>query len=74
MDRQRGKTLIKSYNGLIVQYIVLCSWQVEIINIFVLDLLLYLAFLKLSLVAGGQVGKSDFNKNPVVSPDLDLDF
>ena len=34
MDRQRGKTLIKSYNGLIVQYIVLCSWQVESINIF----------------------------------------
>jgi len=25
-------------------------------------------------VAGRLVGKSDFNENPVVSPDLDLDF
>ena len=25
-------------------------------------------------VAGWQVGKSDFNESPVVSPDLDLDF
>ena len=25
-------------------------------------------------LAGWVVGKSDFNENPVVSPDLDLDF
>ena len=43
---------------------------------FVLDILLYLAYLKLSRVggwvAGWVVGKSDFNENPVVG--LDLDF
>ena len=43
-----------------------------------MDILLYLAFLKLfrlaGWVAGWLVGKSDFNENPVVSPDLDLDF
>ena len=45
---------------------------------FILEVQLYLASLKLSRVAGwvaGRlVGKSDFNENPVVSPDLDLDF
>ena len=41
---------------------------------------MYLASLKLSRVAGGGgggdwvVGKTDFNENPVVSLDLDLDF
>ena len=41
---------------------------------------MYLASLKLSRVAGWLgvagwvVGKSDFNENPVVSLDLDLDF
>ena len=43
---------------------------------FVLGILLYLASLKLFQVAGGGwlVGESDFNENPVVSLDLDLDF
>ena len=46
----------------------------------VLDILLYLASLKLSRLAGWLgmvgwvVGKSDFNENQVVSLDLDLDF
>ena len=41
-----------------------------------MDILLYLASLKLSRLAGGGwvVGKFDFNENPVVSLDLDLDF
>ena len=39
-----------------------------------MDILLCLAFLKLSRLAGWVVGKSDFNENPVVSLDLDLDF
>ena len=37
---------------------------------FVLEILLYLACLKLFPMAG----KSDFNENPVVSQDSDLDF
>ena len=43
---------------------------------FVLGVLLHLASLKLSRVAGlrGVVRKSDFNENPVVSLDLDYDF
>ena len=45
---------------------------------FCLDICLYLATLKLSQgclgVAGGVVGKSDFNENPIISLDLDLDF
>ena len=38
-----------------------------------MGILLYLASLKFSQ-GGWVVGKSDFNENPVVSPDLDLDF
>ena len=47
---------------------------------FILEVQLYLASLKLSRVAGWLggwgwlVGESDFNENPVVSLDLDLDF
>ena len=40
-----------------------------------MGILLYLASLKLSRVAGGGGGwKNRFNENPVVSLDLDLDF
>ena len=38
---------------------------------FVLDILLYLASLK---IAGWLVEKSDFSQNPVISMDFDLGF
>ena len=45
---------------------------VELLSAFILGILMYIASLKLSRVAGWVVGKTDFNENPVVS--LDLDF